>query len=248
MYYFRLWTHVEVPRMSYNVRFLFLHIIVISATPTSVKPVLENISMPIKQQKSTTDHPTCSKHTTNKYEFFCKECKIPICTRCVTAGEHQEHKLINFFENIRRKTGVIQKDLKELEKRTYPRYQEIASSISSRKSDLRKNSEKLKTALFERGKDWHKEIDKIIRKLESDADEMEAQQLDVLNEQEDEVTHSISEITQNIADLTKLVDSDDIDSVSAYTSRNEEFRKMSFILKVYLPVFSPPNDQHRKTF
>lgn len=168
----------------------------------------------------------------------------------MTAGEHQEHKLINFFENIRRNKGIIQKDLKELEKRIYPRYQEIASSISSRKSDLRKNSEKLKTALFERGKDWHKEIDKIIRKLESDADEMEAQQLDVLYEQEDEVTHTISEITQNIADLTKLVDSDDIDSVSAYTctSRNEEFRKMSFILQVYLPVFSPPTINTEKLF
>lgn len=77
---------------------------------------------------------------------------------------------------------------------------------------------------------------------------MEAQQLDVLNEQEDEVTHTISEITQNIADLTKLVDSDDIYSVSAYTSRNEEFRKMSFILKVYLPVFSPPTINTGKLF
>uniref|UniRef100_K1PEH9 Uncharacterized protein n=1 Tax=Magallana gigas TaxID=29159 RepID=K1PEH9_MAGGI len=38
----------------------------------------------------------------------------------LTTGDHQEHKLIDFFENIRRKKGVIPKDLKELEKCKYP--------------------------------------------------------------------------------------------------------------------------------
>lgn len=70
---------------------------------------------------------------------------------------------------------------------------------------------------------------------------MEAQQLDVLNEQEDKVTRTSSEISQSIADLTKLVDSDDINPVSSYTSRNEEFRQMSLLFKIYLPVFSPQN-------
>lgn len=168
----------------------------------------------------------------------------------MTTGDHQEHKLIDFFENIRRNKGVIRKDLKELEKCIYPRYQEIASSISSRKSDLRKNSKKLKiaTCILERGKGWHKEIDEILGKLESYVDEMEAQQLDVLNEQEDKVTRTSSEISQSIADLRKLVDSDDIKSVSSYTSRNEEFRQMSLLLKVYLPVFSPPKIDTEQLF
>lgn len=77
---------------------------------------------------------------------------------------------------------------------------------------------------------------------------MEAQQLDVLNEQEDKVTRTSSEISQSIADLTKLVDSDDTDSVSSYTSRNEELRQMSLLLKVYLPVFSPPKIDTEQLF
>lgn len=101
---------------------------------------------------------------------------------------------------------------------------------------------------MERGKDWHKEIDEIIGKLESDVDEMEAQLLDVLNEQEDTVTRTSSEISQSIADLTKLVDSDDINSVSSYTSKNEEFRQMSLLLKIHLPVFSPPKIHTEQLF
>lgn len=77
---------------------------------------------------------------------------------------------------------------------------------------------------------------------------MEAQQLDVLNEQEDKVTRTSSEISQSIADLTKWVDSDDTDSVSSYTSRNEELRQMSLLLKVYLPVFSPPKIDTEQLF
>lgn len=140
----------EVPVPSYHCDFCHANLCKTCAGKHLLDETKEHRVLPIKQQKSTTVHPTCSKHTTNKYEFFCKECKISICTRCVTTGEHQEHKLINFFENIRRNKGVIQNDLKELEKFIYPRYQEIASSISSRKSDLRKNSEKLKISILER--------------------------------------------------------------------------------------------------
>ncbi|XP_065939147.1 tripartite motif-containing protein 3-like [Magallana gigas] len=138
-----------------------------------------------------------------------------------------------------KKKEIIQKDLQQLEKSIYLKYQEIASIIPVQKSALNEKSQKLTTEIDKHGEDLHREINTIIRNMKSNVEEMDTKHLAVLDKQEDEIKHTISKITQTITELKTLLDSNDVSRVSAYKSRNDEFRRLPPKLTVSLPSFTP---------
>ncbi|XP_052683463.1 tripartite motif-containing protein 2-like [Crassostrea angulata] len=196
----------------------------------------EHIVVLFEKRGSTTK---CQKHSSKICELFCKQCDIPICVKCASSKEHKGHEFIDVVETLENQKEIILRDLQELEKSVYPKYQEIASIIRVQKADLNENSKKLTKAIDKYGQDLHREIDTIIKKLKSDLDEMDSNYLTVLNKQENEITHTISEIKQSIADLKKLLNSNDVGLISAYKSKNDEFRRLPPKLTATLPKFTP---------
>ena len=106
--------------------------------------------------------PECTKHSSVVCTLLCKTCNVPICTLCIAPGEHEQHlgqDILAFFET---KMKLMQKDLQDLEKSIYPRYQEAATNIPVQRADVNKRSQKLTTALDKQGEALHTEIDTII--------------------------------------------------------------------------------------
>ncbi|XP_065939140.1 tripartite motif-containing protein 2-like [Magallana gigas] len=196
----------------------------------------EHKVVPFKKRGYT---PKCQKHPSEICELYCKQCDIPICTTCLSSEEHSGHQFIEITKTMDKKKEIIQKDLQELEKSIYLKYQEIASIIPVQKSALNENSQKLTTEIDKHGEDLHREINIIIRNMKSNVEETDTKHLAVLDKQEDEIKHTISEITQTITELKTLLDSNDVSRVSAYKSKNDEFRRLPPNLTVSLLSFTP---------
>lgn len=176
-----------------------------------------------KQYITTLKYPKCKKHPIELCKRLCEECDIPICDRC---EKHSGHLNVDIIEHFKSKKEVLQKDLRELEKFIYPRYQEILSSIPVQKAELNKCSKKLIIDLNKRSDVWHREIDLIVKNMKYDVNDVESKHLSVLNKHEDNISNTIADITLIIAKLKKLQNSKDVSVVSEYKSRNAEFRRL----------------------
>nr|XP_022324097.1 uncharacterized protein LOC111125000 [Crassostrea virginica]XP_022324105.1 uncharacterized protein LOC111125000 [Crassostrea virginica] len=183
--------------------------------------------------------PKCTKHSTEVCTQICTTCNIPVCPLCVASSEHKQHKKKDILTWFETKRELIQKDLQDLEKSIYPKYQEAATNIPVQRADVNKRSQKLTTALDKQGEALHTEINTIIQGMKSQIDDMDAQHIAAIDQQEVAINRTIPEITQAILDLKRLLDTSDVCLVSEYTSRTEEFRNLPAQFQVTLPTFTP---------
>lgn len=199
-----------------------------------------HIVVPIKYRKFIPKfrYPKCKIHTKKRCNLQCEQCDIPVCVRCVSSQRHGTHQLEDISKFFERKNEALQEDLEELGKCIYPLYQEIASSLPVQRADLKRNTEKLISAISERGDEWHREIDNIIRNMKLEIKKTEFEHMVFLKEQEDEINQTILEIRKAICELKKLKDLNDVSRLSKYKSTNADFGMLPPKFNVTLPNFS----------
>ena len=195
--------------------------------------------VPIEQFLSTLSYPKCPNHPTKQCELHCKQCDIPICASCVSSRKHFGHEIVDIFEDFEAKKEILKKDLQEIEKSIFPKYEESTSNIQIQKADQRKNSQKLTAELKKHGEALHKEIDNIIQTKQTEIDVINSKHQTALNKQEDAINNTITEMKQVIQDLKSLLNTCNVSLVSKYQSRIEEFRKLPHKLRISLPTFQP---------
>lgn len=160
----------------------------------------------------------CQKHISKKCDRFCERCNVPICDQCVTSREHKDHETVDVVQDYESKLKVLQRELRDLENSIYPKYQEIAASITTQRDDLNKDSEKLKTDINTHGEDLNREINSAVKKMIHDLNEIDSKYLASINKQKDSIKHAISEIKDSINELNEILNSSDINRVSTYKS------------------------------
>lgn len=181
----------------------------------------------------------CHTHTSEKCEYYCKECNIPICTVCVSSKEHKNHCVVGVSNHLVSKKEALEIDLQELEEHIYPKYQEIVSNITVQKTDMIDSFKKLRADIIEHKEGLQKKIDNTMTQLTSHSKKVEKELLDVLTKLEDESTKIISKIKKCISDIKLLLESNDVHLVTAYKSRNVEFRELPPKVNVTFPRYSP---------
>ncbi|XP_062567367.1 E3 ubiquitin-protein ligase TRIM71-like [Saccostrea cucullata] len=208
-----------------------------------------------KDKKSTLIHPRCTSHeeeTCDVYEetceMFCTHCDVPICTICLASDQHLGHKLARILEIRDEKRDNLIKKQTELKEKIYPNYQDIASDVQIRMSQLQKEYGDLSTFITKHGEEWHREIDKLVQKLKAEVDEMKNTQLQTLQKQLDEINKTMSDIKDEINSVDSVLESTDISSLFSVPSTLDRYTNLPRKITISIPKFIPKKLQADQLF
>ncbi|XP_061167675.1 E3 ubiquitin-protein ligase TRIM71-like [Saccostrea echinata] len=202
--------------------------------------------VPFKLRKSTPLYPGCTFHDKEQCEMYCNQCDIPVCATCLASDQHLGHKLLKILQVLDEKRDKIIKEQTELNDTIYPTYQDIASDVQNRMSQLEKEYGDLSTAITKHGEDWHREIDKLVKKLKAEVDEMKNTQLQTLQKHLDEINKTMSDIKDEINSSYTVVDSNEISKLFNFTTVIETYKNLPHKIVLSLPKFRPDKIQGKE--
>lgn len=208
--------------------------------------------VPSKKRKYSILCSKCPHHPKHLWEYYCRKCCIPVCKVCATDVKHKKHKTVDIIKIFENKKKMIESDLEEL-KKLLSKYRAFLSDILKLKSVYKWNFETF-TAVLKKLKE-DSQIEEYLRFLESDYEEKNF--LVILGRHEDGITSTITKLERCIHNLMEFLNSNEVDIVFSYKSRNDEFKvpmphfpsQEAIVLKSsgYLPIFFAKDFCNEKT-
>lgn len=73
----------------------------------------------------------CQKHSFKQCKLHCEQCNIPLCVKCVSSGEHEQHKTVDvlIYSENKKKKSVLQTTVQDSQISTFPTDQEKKSNF-----------------------------------------------------------------------------------------------------------------------
>eukprot|EP00105_Crassostrea_gigas_P042396 XP_019926544.1 PREDICTED: tripartite motif-containing protein 2-like [Crassostrea gigas] len=195
--------------------------------------------VPFHRRQSSLIFPKCSIHQNRTCKFQCKNCIFFVCSFCIASKEHGEHDLIELTKVYETKKENIVKDTYDLENVLKPTYCELALDLENKIANLNVFYENIATTILEHGEEWHKEIDNLISKLNSEIASMKSNHLEILQKELCDIIETKSSIERTAESLKKIQESSEISQIIEYSYDNKEFSQLPSLVNVLLPTFSP---------
>ena len=89
----------------------------------------------------------CKLHPTRNIDIFCKECNVPLCSKCSTMENHHGHKFDDLEDIYAEKYALQQGEFTKIQKYFLPTSQDLKTDIEEDVTQIRKIMESIRTSM-----------------------------------------------------------------------------------------------------
>ena len=181
--------------------------------------------------------PHCHDHAGKDYIYWCKTCNTAACMDCVTSS-HDGHRFTKLEDNLQDRRAILQEQLKNLESNSLRAWQDLLVHAKGITSEYMDQINTIENGLEERAEEFHKIVNEIKEGTKEKLNELKAQGLIILQEQENRVSDGLEKVKEQIKECEDRLRSGDMESLlgdaAAFEAEKEVLPKMS---RVIPPVF-----------
>nr|XP_022341832.1 uncharacterized protein LOC111135782 [Crassostrea virginica] len=126
----------------------------------------------------------CQHHPTRNVDIFCRECQIPICSKCSTMKEHKGHKFDDLEDIYAHKYACWQGEFSKIQKYFLPTSQDLKTDIEEDVKQVEKIMESIRTSMKSEAESLKNLVDEVTSENVEHTHKMEKSLLKMLKSQE----------------------------------------------------------------
>lgn len=178
--------------------------------------------------------PSCSIHGDEKCDLFCSKCNVPICVTCITL-QHKAHPATKLEVQCDFKRKQIQDECKHLENDLCKNLMESIAHVQKDIEEVKKIYGNVQDAVFQKGTEWHKKVDKIVQEFSQQVTDMRNRDVALLEKHIEEIKGLLKSLNAHREQVNKLTTSMKLKDVLDYELRDLK------CLQFYRPYLSMPS-------
>ncbi|XP_065944792.1 uncharacterized protein [Magallana gigas] len=177
----------------------------------------------------------CDSHPQNDCSAYCKTCDAPICMLCVSI-KHKSHEMSELSDKMEELLKVISRENDRLQSSKHE-LQRILDHTTKLLSSIPLVYQLRKDEVTARGEKWIKLIEKTVKKLHQELDDMQKEHEVVLQKQKKELEEMIRKVDDMNAKTTKLHKAKKVKEIQSFVSVIQNQKIMSEVSQYSLPNF-----------
>ncbi|XP_078339401.1 uncharacterized protein LOC111106629 [Crassostrea virginica] len=126
----------------------------------------------------------CQDHPTRNKELFCRECSIPLCSKCSTMKEHKGHDIDDLEEIYTDKYAVWQGEFSKIQKYFLPTTNSLKADIEEEVTEIKKIMKSFRASIKAEAESLKNLVDEVTSESIENTHTMEKTLLKMLKSQE----------------------------------------------------------------
>ncbi|XP_062615956.1 uncharacterized protein LOC134277642 [Saccostrea cucullata] len=149
----------------------------------------------------------CKIHPTKDVDMLCEECQVPVCSKCVTKGDHPKHTFVDLEEVYAEKFAICQKEISKIHDYFLPTSQDLQKEIKKDSSEIKYLMDNIRTSMKTEGESLKSLVDTVISENMKQLDQIEHSLLEDLNTQDKTMEDYITYLNNLVKELHRCLSS-----------------------------------------
>ncbi|XP_052677581.1 E3 ubiquitin-protein ligase TRIM71-like [Crassostrea angulata] len=195
--------------------------------------------VPYKQRKRPLPVVKCNIHPTKEIDLLCKECQIPICSKCTGTKEHRGHLFTNLEIVFDEKVSIYNEEIANIRSYFEPTSQDLKKIIAEDVTEIRKIIAGIRTSIKAEAESVKNLVDAVTSDKIEQVDKIEQSLLQTLNRQNQEIDDYINSLNDLIKTYYGYLSPSNIEQLTfALKSESLIIRPIPQTSKPVPPVFT----------
>eukprot|EP00105_Crassostrea_gigas_P005523 XP_011419162.1 PREDICTED: tripartite motif-containing protein 12A-like [Crassostrea gigas] len=180
----------------------------------------------------------CKKHPTKDLDLLCKECQIPLCSKCVSQETHKGHKFDDLEKFYSENYHFCLDKLPSIRDYFLPTSKELQTKIQEDAKEIERIMENIRGEVKTDIESYKKLADEVMSEIMVEVDKEEKKLLDEIKSQDKTVDEYITYLEKLDGDIREYLSASKVTNILIEHSKNLEIRPIPETTKPVKPSYT----------